>query len=66
MITQWQNLFYEYRFAHSHQINPDYVKVADSIGLQARRLADPKDMTEALEWLINTNGPALLEVIPDN
>lgn len=65
MITQWQNLFYEDRFAHSHQINPDFVKVADSMGLQARRLADPKDMTEALQWLINTDGPALLEVITE-
>lgn len=52
MIRQWQNLSYKDRFAHSHQINFDFVKVAGSMGLQARRLADPKNMTEALQWLI--------------
>ncbi|KAJ6789900.1 hypothetical protein PWT90_03414 [Aphanocladium album] len=65
MITQWQNLFYEDRYAHCHQANPDFVKVAEAMGLQARRLSRPEDVRASLEWLIATEGPALLEVMTD-
>ena len=67
MVTQWQSLFYEDRFAHTHQKNPDFVKVAEAMGLQARRCLKPADVKESLDWLINGSGdgPALLEVITD-
>ncbi|CAJ2501481.1 Uu.00g043340.m01.CDS01 [Anthostomella pinea] len=65
MVTQWQNLFYEDRYAHTHQKNPDFMKLADAMGVQHRRLIKPEDTTEYLEWLINSDGPALLEVMTD-
>jgi len=65
MVTQWQNLFYEDRYSHTHQKNPDFMKLADAMGIQHRRLVKPEDTVEALKWLINTDGPALLEVVTD-
>jgi acetolactate synthase-1/2/3 large subunit len=67
MVTQWQSLFYEDRFAHTHQKNPDFVKLAEAMGVQARRCLKPADVDESLEWLVNGSGdgPALLEVITD-
>ena len=65
MVTQWQSLFYENRFAHTHQANPDFVKVAEAMGLEAKRVVKPGEVKESLEWLINTDGPALLEVVTD-
>jgi len=65
MVTQWQNLFYEDRYAHTHQKNPDFMKLADAMGVQHRRVSKPDDVVDALKWLINTDGPALLEVITD-
>ncbi|KAG6017926.1 Acetolactate synthase, mitochondrial [Claviceps citrina] len=65
MVTQWQNLFYEDRYAHTHQVNPDFLKLAESMRVQARRLVNPADTVDALTWLINTDGPALLEVVTD-
>lgn len=65
MVTQWQNLFYEDRYAHTHQRNPDFMKLADAMGVQHRRCAKPEDMRESLQWLIDSDGPALLEVITD-
>lgn len=65
MVTQWQNLFYQDRYSHTHQKNPDFLKIADSMGLQSRRVSDPTDVVASLKWLINTNGPALLEVVTD-
>ena len=67
MVTQWQSLFYEDRFSHTHQKNPDFVKVAEAMGVQARRCLTPADVNESLKWLIEGSGegPALLEVITD-
>ncbi|ROT41182.1 acetolactate synthase catalytic subunit [Sodiomyces alkalinus F11] len=65
MVTQWQNLFYEDRYSHTHQRNPDFMKLADAMGVQHRRLVKPDETTEALKWLIESEGPALLEVVTD-
>lgn len=67
MVTQWQSLFYEDRFAHTHQKNPDFVKVAEAMGVQARRCLKPADVEASLKWLIegSGDGPALLEVVTD-
>jgi len=67
MVTQWQSLFYEDRFAHTHQKNPDFVKLAEAMGVQARRCLKPADVNESLKWLIegSGDGPALLEVVTD-
>ncbi|KAI1496129.1 acetolactate synthase, partial [Biscogniauxia marginata] len=65
MVTQWQNLFYEDRYAHTHQQNPDFMKLADAMGVKHRRLIKPEETVEALKWLIEADGPALLEVMTD-
>ncbi|EQK97839.1 acetolactate synthase [Ophiocordyceps sinensis CO18] len=65
MVTQWQNLFYEDRYAHTHQVNPDFMKLAESMAVQCRRVSDPAEVVDSLKWLINTEGPALLEVVTD-
>ncbi|KIW23838.1 acetolactate synthase, large subunit, biosynthetic type [Cladophialophora immunda] len=67
MVTQWQSLFYEDRFAHTHQKNPDFVKLAEAMGVPARRCLKPADVEESLRWLIEGSGegPALLEVVTD-
>jgi acetolactate synthase-1/2/3 large subunit len=65
MVTQWQNLFYEDRYAHTHSVNPDFIKLADAMGVQARRCIRPDDVVDSLKWLIESDGPAFLEVVTD-
>ncbi|KAL8657199.1 MAG: hypothetical protein Q9226_002158 [Calogaya cf. arnoldii] len=65
MVTQWQQLFYEDRFAHTHQKNPDFVKLSEAMGVQAQRCIKPDDVEAKLRWLIESEGPALLEVMTD-
>lgn len=65
MITQWQNFFYEDHYAHCHQKNPDFVKLSIAMGVQAQRVVNPGGVVNSLQWLINTEGPALLEVATD-
>lgn len=65
MVTQWQNIFYEDRYAHTHSENPDFMKLADAMGIQARRCIRPDDVVDSLKWLIESDGPAFLEVVTD-
>lgn len=65
LVTKWQDLFYKDRYSHKHRKNPDFLKIADSMGLQSRRVSDSSDVVDSLKWLIGTNGPALLEVVTD-
>ncbi|KAK7414793.1 Acetolactate synthase, mitochondrial [Neonectria punicea] len=65
MVTQWQNLFYEDRYAHTHQHNPNFTKLADAMGVQNKRISKPDEVIEGLQWLIDAEGPAFLEVMVD-
>ncbi|KAJ5235597.1 Acetolactate synthase catalytic subunit [Penicillium citrinum] len=65
MVTQWQNLFYEDRYSHTHQQNPDFVPLARSMRVAAERVSKTSDLEAKLKWLIEQDGPALLEVITD-
>jgi acetolactate synthase-1/2/3 large subunit len=65
MVTQWQNLFYEDRYSHTHQKNPNFQKLADAMGIQTRKCTRPDDVRESLKWLIESDGPAFLEIVTD-
>ncbi|EWY89736.1 acetolactate synthase catalytic subunit, mitochondrial [Fusarium oxysporum NRRL 32931] len=65
MVTQLQNIYYQDRYAHTHQVNPDFVALSEAMHVQARRVSDPKELAESLKWLVHSEGPALLEVITD-
>lgn len=67
MVTQWQSLFFNDRFAHTHQRNPDFVKLGEAMGVKARKCDKIGDLQDSLKWLIDGSGdgPALLEVVTD-
>ncbi|KAF2473530.1 acetolactate synthase [Lindgomyces ingoldianus] len=65
MVAQWQNMFYEDRYSHTHSENPDFIKLAEAMRIQARRVTKPDEVRDALQWLIESDGPAFLEVVTD-
>ncbi|GAB7339544.1 hypothetical protein MBLNU457_6154t2 [Dothideomycetes sp. NU457] len=67
MVTQWQSLFFNDRFAHTHQRNADFVKLAEAMFVKARRTSKFEDLDKDLKWLLEESGdgPALLEVVTD-
>jgi len=64
MVQQWQDLFYEKRYSHTTQVNPDFVRLAESMGLKAMRVKTgaelPQKMKEFLEY---NDGPILMEAM---
>ncbi|ACP55156.1 pyruvate oxidase [Saccharolobus islandicus] len=45
--------------------NPDFTKIAESIGFKGFRLEEPKEAEEIIEDFLNTKGHALLDAIVD-
>ncbi|MCB1165513.1 MAG: biosynthetic-type acetolactate synthase large subunit [Leptospiraceae bacterium] len=68
MVRQWQELFYEERFAESEwQYNPDFVKLAESYQIPGMQITHPSEVESGLDFLLHEEGPALLEaVIPSD
>ena len=64
MVYQWQSLLYDER--HSQTLlgnSPDFVKLAESFGVNAVRITKPGETKEALASAIKDNEPILLDVI---
>ena len=44
MVRQWQEFFYEKRYAQTPMLSPDFVKLADAYGMAAHRVTKRKDV----------------------
>lgn len=62
MVTQWQSLFYEHRYAHTHQSNPDFMKLAEAMGVTGVRVTKQEEMVEGVKKFLDCKGPVLMEV----
>ncbi|KAK7204098.1 thiamine diphosphate-binding protein [Myxozyma melibiosi] len=65
MVTQWQSLFYEDRYAHTHQTNPDFMKLADAMGVKGIRISKLEELEPKLKEMLAYDGPVLVEVLVD-
>lgn len=63
MVTQWQSLFYEHRYAHTHQTNPDFQKLAEAMGFEAIKVESQSELDAGIEKFLNATRPVLFEVI---
>ena len=65
MVRQWQELFFEERFSESGwQYNPDFVKLAESYHISAKRIVKPDEIEEGMEFFLKeAKEPTLLEVV---
>ncbi|MDN5899411.1 MAG: thiamine pyrophosphate-dependent enzyme [Brachybacterium sp.] len=43
--------------------NPDLARVGEAMGLASRRVSDPDGVEDAVTWLLDQDGPALLDVM---
>ena len=67
MVYQWQSLLYNQR--HSQTLlgnSPDFVKLAESFGVNAQRVTKPGETKEALAKAIKDNEPILIDVVIDS
>jgi acetolactate synthase-1/2/3 large subunit len=62
MVRQWQELFFERRYASTVMTNPDFVKIAEGYYIKAKRVEKRKDLKATVEEMMQAKEPFFLEV----
>ncbi|MBT8284297.1 MAG: biosynthetic-type acetolactate synthase large subunit [Flavobacteriaceae bacterium] len=62
MVRQWQELFFERRYASTVMTNPDFVKIAEGYHIKAQRVTERKNLKAAVQEMMSSNEPYFLEV----
>ena len=62
MVRQWQQLFFDKRYASTEMTNPDFVAIAKGYFIEAKKVTTRKDLKAAVKEMIATDGPYFLEV----
>ena len=62
MVRQWQELFFESRYASTVMTNPDFVKIAEGYHIKSRRVTERADLEDAVQEMIASKDPYFLEV----
>ena len=62
MVRQWQQLFFEKRYASTELVNPDFVAIAKGYGLESTKCESRDTLAADLKTMLDHDGPYLLEV----
>jgi len=62
MVRQWQELFFEKRYASTVMVNPDFVKIAEGYHIEAKRVSERKDLKKTVQKMMASKNPFFLEV----
>lgn len=63
MVRQWQQLFFESRYAFTELSNPDFIALASAYGIQARKVTNRADLSQSIADMLSYDGPCLVEVV---
>lgn len=63
MVRQWQDLFYEGRYASSYlDETPDFVKLAEAYGAAGLRIKTPNEVDDGIREAISIDKPVFIDV----
>ena len=62
MVRQWQELFFEKRYASTVMVNPDFIKIAEGYSIEAKRVSEREDLKSTIEYMMASKEPFFLEV----
>lgn len=61
-VRQWQELFFAKRYSYTKMVSPDYLKLAEAYGIQARRITERSEVDAAVREMYAAQGPFILHV----
>ncbi|GET45209.1 acetolactate synthase [Capnocytophaga felis] len=62
MVRQWQELFFDRRYASTEMVNPDFIKIAEGYHIESRLVTQRKDLEEAVKEMLASDKAYFLEV----
>ena len=63
MVRQWQQFFYEKRYAESRVSSPDFVKVAEAYGVLGLRATTPVEAEAVIAQAMAYDGPVVMDFV---
>jgi acetolactate synthase-1/2/3 large subunit len=63
MVRQWQQLFFDRRYSFTEIVNPDFTAIAKGYSIEAVKITERKEVSQALDDMLNSTGAYLLEVV---
>ncbi len=63
MVRQWQQLFFDKRYAETIIESPNFVKLADAYGIKGKSISERKDLESSLQEMLDSEESFLLEVM---
>ena len=63
MVRQWQQLFFDKRYASTNMINPDFVTIAKGYHIEAQKVTKREDLPAAIEAMMASEDAYFLEVM---
>lgn len=60
-VRQWQAMFFGHRYSFTPMLNPNYMKIAEAYEIPSRRVMKREELKAAIEEMLTTDGPFLLE-----
>ena len=61
MVRQWQEFFYEKRYAATPLVNPDFAKLGEAFGIRSHRVSARGDVLPAVADARSHRGPVLID-----
>ena len=62
MVRQWQQLFFDKRYASTEMTNPDFVAIAKGYHIDARKVVKREELKEAVKEMMESKDAYFLEV----
>ena len=62
MVRQWQQMFFDKRYASTEMINPNFVTIAKGYNIEAKKVSKREDLKISVKNMINSKKPYFLEV----
>ena len=66
MVRQWQQLFFEKRYSFTELDNPDFQMITRGYSIKSQKVDKRGHLDQAIGDWLNSDGPALLEVVVEN
>jgi len=60
MVRQWQEMFFNSRYASTEMVNPDFVTLASAYGISARKITSREDLKPVAAEMLGSEGPFIL------
>jgi acetolactate synthase I/II/III large subunit len=62
MVRQWQDMFFDKRYASTELVNPDFVTIAKAFSIPAKKVSKREELKDSLVEMLAAKGPYMLDI----